>query len=940
MKCRYCKQKLNLFKSLSGSSFCSPEHQKLYEEAEASKGFERLLQFVEKDGKPAPAAAKPTPPAPSKPQAKLEASPEAKPAFPVPPQEPRTIPARVETVADPPLAGFLFDRKGVPSGASLVVNANFEIPGADFPVEPPALPSAKFQIIAAQLPTAELPTEALPTAELPTVELPTAELSTEVPPPPLASWSNPTLSEIDSAKTSAEVQSVSAVRPRAGGLEMPPPESYQTALGAPPILFSSYDRGLQPSIQAVLDTRAFANLARLNPLQREVRVINEKAQASSVEFDENVPSQAQPLAAHPMAISGDTPAFANLPSLNPLPREVRAIHEKAQAAPAEFAVLALSRVDSAAVLNVPPQAKALGERAIPMSGAMTRAGIGGKVSRLPAGTLHSQGTLCISILPGQIRGGIQDDAPRPGQPETAPALVEQSDRRVPAMHWSIGQTGAPCLSGSAFVDVKRALGDKPVAIATYSAMTRAGAARTIRQPQARSSRYVNALGSNQTLNPVSTHLRDTAHPPACAMDSERLAQPACAAPAVASKIPEAVKGLASVIAAKKLIIRESDRTVSRGITDVTKAPAIASPLVIPDAPAARRSVTLGADPLARPVLAQIQAEDRSFGCALAVARQTLRDALLPTTIWSSQTWLKSAIAFADGLSEIDSATPAIPSGAPATRLFPIRFAPALFVLDLPAITRDRNANRFILEVCEWKSEAQRLAHSQPSRTSPLSLVVLPWPSPTPLVVRHVARRNKFTLIATPAASGILPSTAAAGSADEHKPTLALPHSTGLGLSFVFKLTSQSALAPLPGQPIERKNPEIGSRPQPLPVRAQPASMLVLPVSCVLVRNVGWITKATWATVACDSLLKRDLPTVTSHEPNSPASLRSLADAVRVDREESVNLRLNPRRPVISLDLGVQTSPHEVLAANALPRRRGPKLPIVTVRQGGLIGAGR
>ena len=63
MRCRYCKEKLNLFKSLARSSFCSPEHQKLYEEAEASKGFERLLQFVEKDVKPPAAARQSAPPA-------------------------------------------------------------------------------------------------------------------------------------------------------------------------------------------------------------------------------------------------------------------------------------------------------------------------------------------------------------------------------------------------------------------------------------------------------------------------------------------------------------------------------------------------------------------------------------------------------------------------------------------------------------------------------------------------------------------------------------------------------------------------------------------------------------------------------------------------------------------------------------------------------------
>ena len=93
MKCSYCKQKLNLFKSLAGSSFCSPEHQKLYEQAEASKGFERLLQFVERDAKPtSPAKPAVPPPAAPPPAANVE----AKPAPPVVVPEPQTIAAKAE----------------------------------------------------------------------------------------------------------------------------------------------------------------------------------------------------------------------------------------------------------------------------------------------------------------------------------------------------------------------------------------------------------------------------------------------------------------------------------------------------------------------------------------------------------------------------------------------------------------------------------------------------------------------------------------------------------------------------------------------------------------------------------------------------------------------------------------------------------------------------
>jgi len=52
MRCLYCDQPLSFFKSLGGSSFCSPEHQKLYEDVQSIAAFERLLEFARQDSKP------------------------------------------------------------------------------------------------------------------------------------------------------------------------------------------------------------------------------------------------------------------------------------------------------------------------------------------------------------------------------------------------------------------------------------------------------------------------------------------------------------------------------------------------------------------------------------------------------------------------------------------------------------------------------------------------------------------------------------------------------------------------------------------------------------------------------------------------------------------------------------------------------------------------
>ncbi|HWY47387.1 MAG TPA: hypothetical protein VNX70_08385, partial [Bryobacteraceae bacterium] len=101
---------MNLFKSLGGSSFCSQEHQKLYEEAEANKSLERLLQFVEKDPKSGPP--KPTVAPASSPFTKPGQQEATPPSAPIPPAAPvpQIIAANTsDTPAEPPIAEFLFD---------------------------------------------------------------------------------------------------------------------------------------------------------------------------------------------------------------------------------------------------------------------------------------------------------------------------------------------------------------------------------------------------------------------------------------------------------------------------------------------------------------------------------------------------------------------------------------------------------------------------------------------------------------------------------------------------------------------------------------------------------------------------------------------------------------------------------------------------------------
>src|ERR1700675_1041952 len=250
MRCRYCNKRLNLFKSLGGSSFCSQEHQKLYEEAEANKGFERLLQFVEKDpksGQSRPSAAPASSPF-TKPD-KQDASP-ALPAAPVPPAVPalQTIAAKAPdpspeaTASELPTAGFLLEPIAPVPTNSGSVNPNFEILEAGFPAEPAALPSYRFAIAAAD---PQQPADGAP--------------------PPPATWLNSTLNPAllatDAAAVSIEVPSVGPVRPRGIAVSIPLPDNRPPAPGGPFFLFSGDATGLQLAIQAVFDTRGFANLA-------------------------------------------------------------------------------------------------------------------------------------------------------------------------------------------------------------------------------------------------------------------------------------------------------------------------------------------------------------------------------------------------------------------------------------------------------------------------------------------------------------------------------------------------------------------------------------------------------------------------------------------------------------------------------------------------------
>ncbi len=908
MRCRYCNQRLNLFKSLSGSSFCSQEHHKLYEEAEANKGFERLLQFVEKDSKSRTAKTVP----PVSPFSKTD-SPAAKPSAPIAPV-PETIAAKVEkppeAAVDGPMAGFLFQPINPVLDTSAEAPANFEIIEGSFTPDPPALPAFQFAIAATDL-------QKLADGE----------------PPPLATWTDPLVSVLDAVAASIQVHSVGSVRARSSALALPSPDHQPIEPKGHTFLFVSDGSALQPSIQAVFDTRGFAKLARLNPLQREIPAASES--------------------------TGWLPARSGAPALS---------------RPA-----ALPAVDSKAL----SQAKTSGEASVSMSGAVNRTGVGNNVSAPPTRAPQLLVGLGLSAAPRTIRANVGQTL-SPGQHTVRAARLEQENSRAPAMHWSPAQPAVTGLRQPAFQAVRVDQCDRATAMGMQGAMTRAGIARAVRQPSTQSAHLVNTLGSIDIPNRVPAAVQNMSGSLDCASSPAIVVQEGCIVPRVQSTVAGLGSGLRSVTVPRNLAVRETDTALAVGITEAKKPDNISSPLFVPGAAIYRRLLTIGINRTARKILSRAQASDVPPRSVISSPRQALRDCLMPAILRSTETrlgsaiasadwfhesdslvralaagapiprlfsirfepeWpavlcstesrLGSAIASADWFHESDSSVQAFPSSKPTPRLFSVRFEPELSMNDVPTLRVDQAVRRLALEVHDWSFvgsewKSQKLASSQPSRTSPLSLVSKPRPPVTRLAPRSIPGLNRYTAIVNVnARRGDAWGATVSASADEHQPQFALPEVTS-ELFSTLRLSPQVALKSPSMAPVDQKNTGAGSRPQPSPLRVQAASMLVRPGSRVAAGGIRWRASRVWATVASPSLPDPGIVQMTpSGRETSVSSLRSLQDALRIDSgavRESATMRVNPTPPAIGSDLDAQTSPPRIPLANALPRRRGPKLP--------------
>ncbi len=743
-------------------------------------------------------------------------------------------------------------------------------------------------------------------------------------------------------RAAGEIVQLAAAKSDVAVLPSPP------ALDGRPHLPLNDAAGLQLALQASFDTEVFANLARLNTLPRDVRALSKITQMPAAKSDGAIlPS---PLALEGRALLPVSDAPGLQLALNPLPREVRGPSKITQlpAAKSDVAVLPSPVVLELIKSQVKESAAA---HFIGTSAAMTRTGVGRKVSAPRARAPQLLATLRSSGVRSPIPQSFEEELGI-GQRAIPPARLEQKAAPAPALRSSGAQFPpvAAGLSRQAFAAWEVEQCNTASSINMQRAMTRTGVARAVSQPEAQHFALLNVLRSIEILNRVFADVQNTSIPARFPISVAICAQREPAVPQLESANARFAAVVAPAITPRNLAIRESDTTRAVGIIDTHKPADIVSPLFMPAVLAFRRPLTIGISRAARKVPPQIQTQQSFQTCTVSPIRQRPPDCLLPVLLWSAETGLGSAIASSGWFQEGDCVVESFPSAEPAPRVFSVRFKSESFRRDLPTLACDQTVRRLVIEACESTSkfaegerEAQRLVSSRPSGASPSKLVAKPRPLVAPLAVRYIVKLNRFTSMISRAASGVASGSSISSFPDEHQPVIALPRITDSGWRSVVCVFSPAALQPPRIRAADQSNREGRSRPHPSPLRIQPASMLVLPGLSLRHSGIGWRANRGWAIVACASLEKQGNIKVPPGEETNLLSLRNLQEAVRVESGSipgSATLQLSPKPPAISMEVGAGTSSPGVPSANALPRRRGPKLPVVSSQPDDLIVAGR
>ena len=802
MRCRYCNRRLNILKSLTGSPFCSKEHQGLFERSQAETAFSRLLEFVEKDAKPAPAPAKTGTPE-SAPQPVLSAPAEAQPAEQF---------SQPKTAADeaPAEAGFLAEPVAPMAGAELrPAAAVVEIAPLEFSAKPSGLASLRVE---------PRETEYAAQASGAAPEYPV--------PPPVSPIFDSSPEVIKTCKAPPEIQSMSAVRPRAispcvpffkSGLE----ESRQSAPAFTAVL----------AIGPVNQATAVASLARLEYAGNEVGTAISKAEWQKPAF-------------HGTSWIGQ-PKWRAFVELN-------------------------YRAEASRVMRMV-----------------------GPVIRAVLGRTH----ISASSIPA-----MQPKLCKPGQ---------ASGAELPLMNAQPVSPVGKINTATNAEDVTKA----------------------IRQPPAgKLQRITSSLKTSPARGSIVARLQEA--DAKCQADTSevRAAQSNYVMPRALPSVPAHSAPASPLMMPCEPLPAEDASGALRG---PARAAVIGSPICVPNGADQAHSPAIAFESAARGVLPGIQSIDTP-ACASVPARFAQQAARVSNTRhieWPKKASMSAGNAFLSDMDARDRVAQGFPSEVQAAYRTAMLLAQAEFDLANPVVGTSDVTQEVALERVDWQSR-RGLSHSKPAPPSPLSLVALPKRYIVGMGQRRLARVRQFSGITNAAKPSLADKKAEPGSHSERAPVVALPRfmHSGVVLHFSFHRDAKT----LPILAAERKSAAGGDR-NPSPLRMQPASMLVLPEFSIPFRNIQWQATTGWATITPRLSRNDDQQVVSSHQDRAMPSLERLADALRVDSGTAPQgFRAQVQRVAMLLDLRIKPSAKDITPAHALPRRTGPRLPVVKARLNDLL----
>ena len=874
MRCRYCNQRLNLFKSLAGSGFCSKEHQELFEKSQAETAFSRLLEFVEKDAKPSRPGAKHTATSKAPPSPEVPAEPEA--------AESVAMTPLGGDASEPPAPGFFPEPAATPVGAGILpVRATGEIAEFGFSAQRPALPTVRIELQKIE-PTRNDSEQTVVGA----IEQPLVPVLHAVPrdfAAPVTFTSAPALSEPVAVERLVP-ETVAADLAIVG-----PP--------TPPVLACL--AGPVPEIKNWQAQTALSSIRAVRPRSLDPRVPS---------FENDLPAEirrASLLARDSWSVPGvnQETRLPNLARLTPIPGEIR------------------SEIGSGSAFR-PSETPALGS-ALPQTGTADLAASLdlSAYNRTVPPAISTIGAVIRAVL-GSTRASLRHQ-PRPSPGRVLRASHSEAAELPPIVAKSQESAGNPAA---------------PAANRTIPASR---FAKAILPSAATAFEFTGKVESPRVLCPVQIEMQDVEASHAPALLSFTPPPRPCLMPRNTTRARRFSAATSALLAPQEFpakgVLRYSDFAVPP-----EPPPVLASQLRRPDLYGSSRELVVCADRNSRPIPGGVRTGEIPPQ-SISAARLNPRASVLPAAQKPAAISLASSShALQPGVDTQDCSPRPFQAGAQTQRTGRVRLASATFHPDKPVVVSEPAARQFTIEAFGSADRRTRERNSdgispcKPSAPRPLGLVARPRPRSVPISERHPANADRFTAIALAARTAAAGKLSLSPSIEDPNHATLLPQSADPVVALASPLLPDPVLTAFSvstAVPNARRAP---IAPTPTPQRVQPASMLVLPGSLLAYgANFTWVKRAGWATIIANG------PGRERDGGLESSSLISFANALRVDPsspQPSSELRLNPQRSAILLILGGKTRVPQVVAASALPRRRGPQLPSAAAQLDDLVVA--